>query len=142
MSRGFMNNNVLPNENLFRYVLKKFPDFWKTKDNRPTSASLKCAKGISVDRDGGRTTDQIVNTFKSRLNNEPIRAVFFFSAGRCSEIPTYIQPDPIEDNENPEKNNPFHANILDSETTIELDSKKAKQLANMAVVVYLDNQQA
>jgi hypothetical protein len=39
-------------ENLFREVIE---NNWDYEENRPSSAIFKDSKGVSVDRDGGRT---------------------------------------------------------------------------------------
>jgi hypothetical protein len=55
-------------EVLFRAVPKK-PHMWKKAEERPSSAVFKDSKGISVDRDGGRSENEVCRFIVQRKSD-------------------------------------------------------------------------
>lgn len=105
-------------EELYRAVTRK-PNMWKSQEDRPSSALFKDSKGVSVDRDGGRSLDDICRSFERRIE---MQALVSLSVGECRKLQTY----PVA---KPEGDNPFHAEIHDSPNRVQLSSKKARDLA-------------
>lgn len=114
-------------ELLYRAVPNK-PQLWKEKDNRPSSALFKDSKGVSVDRDGNRPDNEIVENFKSKF---PCRAVVKVTAGKCRELEALVLAKPLEDN-------PFHAEIHNNREKIQLSSSKARKLSKAVDVILLN----
>lgn len=115
-------------EQLYRKVIMK-PDYWKTETGRPTSAVFKDSKGVSVDRDGGRTDSDAIASFIQRFGADNIKSVVSVTAGYCWEIETHLVYTPVEGNE-------YHAEIHDSPDSKPLRSSKARKLAKNCRVVY------
>ena len=111
-------------EKLYRAVPKK-PHMWKSQEDRPSSALFKDSKGVSVDRDGGRSIDDICQAFERRIE---MKALVCLSAGECRKLQTY----PVA---KAERDNPFHAEIHDSQNRVQLPSKKARDLAKAFKIV-------
>lgn len=124
-----MDNEFAKEENLFRSV-PNLPEFWKDGEDRPTTALFKTKIGVSVDRDGGRSSSDIVSSFKSRFGDETIKAVLFINAGICMEIGTHLVYAPVADNV-------YHAEIHDSAEKIEISAKgKLRKLVKNSNIVY------
>ena len=71
-------------EMLYRSVPDK-PNMWKPEFNRPSSALFKDSKGVSVDRDGGRSIEEIIANFDRKM---PERGLVSITAGECRKIGT------------------------------------------------------
>ncbi|HIS35971.1 TPA: hypothetical protein IAC10_04995 [Candidatus Scatousia excrementigallinarum] len=86
--------------------------------------------GVSVDRDGGRDEQAIINKFKDRFNRkkQDYKASAKITAKQCRDINTCPLP-------KANKNNPYHAEIWDSDTTPKIDIAKAMQLAKVAILI-------
>ncbi|MGG6439539.1 hypothetical protein ETC01_04125 [Geobacillus sp. NFOSA3] len=122
-----MNPNIEPSEKLFRAV---FPSIvWDDENNRPSSALFKDKRGVSVDRDGGRTVDSIISTFKNRFGDDKLKGVVYVNAGFCMDIGTHLVYCPS-------RNNKYHSEIHDSQSKVLLSSAKARKLALNCIVVY------
>lgn len=120
------DNYIKDEERLFR-VIKSFPNWWKFDVNRPSSAAFKDSNGVSVDRQGTRNIDQVIERFRNRFE---LRAVVSINAGKCREFNTY----PIA---KPGLENPEHAEIHNSPFEIPLTSGKARKLSKEARIEYL-----
>jgi hypothetical protein len=97
---------------------------WKKAEERPSSAVFKDSKGISVDRDGGRSENEVCRFIVQRKSD--LFAVIGLSAGECralQTLQTYPVSKPIFEE------NPFHAEIHDSPTKVTLTDSKATSLA-------------
>lgn len=115
------------NETLFRGIVRN-PNFWKNKTNLPSSAAFKDSKGVSVDRDGNRNTDECIRFLNSRLD---LRAVVSINAQDVIDLSLLLIPKEEEDN-------PYHAEIHQSEERIPLTSGQARALSKKVTVVYFD----
>lgn len=112
---------IADEEQLYRMVgcIPGIPT-WKDSENRPTSAAFKDKDGLSVDRDGGRTDDQVCRDMENRFENRI--AVVSLLAGQCRQFGAY----PVAKHEDW---NHFHAEIHDSPTQIAISSAKARLMA-------------
>jgi hypothetical protein len=109
-------------EGLFRGVPRD-PKMWKALDDRPSSAAFKDSNGASVDRDGGRTAEAICASLKSRAD---FFAIVEITAGECRAFDAHPVPTPPA---------PFHAEIHDSSTRVELRDSKARKIAKACRLV-------
>lgn len=123
-----MKEPIRSEEILYRAVKPK-PVFWK-EGGRVTSALFKDSKGVSVDRDGGRSTEEVISNFITKMGEENVVATAFLSAQECFDIDAVVLPKPIDGNE-------YHAEIHHSETQIELTKKQAKALADCCKLVFV-----
>lgn len=102
----FDKDKIEDSEILYRVVRKSDPDGFV--DGKPTAALFMDEKGTSVDRDGGRPEQEIVEKFKYRFRkNSDYKTSVKIAAGECRNINTY--PNPIGN-----KKNKYHAEIWDS----------------------------
>jgi hypothetical protein len=78
---------------------------WSTKKNRPSSAAFK-DEGSSVDRDGERELENIIDHLEERFDET--YGIACVSADVClNEAEGYVKADPLPDN-------PYHAEIYRS----------------------------
>ena len=112
-------------ELLYRGVIRK-PNFWKSKENRPSSAAFKDSNGVSVDRDGSRESSEIILSFERRLC---LRAVVTITAEKCREFQTH----PVAV---PQPENIYHAEIHDSPNCVQISKRKARHIAESVVIVH------
>lgn len=125
---------------IYRRVKSK-PVFMK--DGRPSSALFKDSKGVSVDRDAGRTIDDIIAD-EERLHSlyndgltddeieergEKLKAIIELTSDQCDSVEVCVIPDPIYGE------NEYHALIQKSETEILLSKSQAKSLAKLATLI-------
>lgn len=124
-----MKEIVSPEELLYRAV-KPIPVYWK--DGRITSALFKDSKGVSVDRDGGRSSENIISNFVTRMGDKNVKAIAILKAEQCFNNEMIVIPSPVQDNK-------YHAEIHCSETKVELSKKQARALANCCQCVALQD---
>jgi hypothetical protein len=124
-----MDNIISREEKLFRNVITN-PSFWKTATGKPSSALFKDSKGVSVDRDGVRDYDTIVETFRQRFRDDNIKAIIYVNAAFCLDLGTHLIY-------KPEHDNIYHSEIHGSPDKIAIHPKIAKQLASECSIVYL-----
>ena len=116
-------DRIEDSEMLYRVVRRSDPDGFV--DGKPTAALFMDKKGTSVDRDGGRTEQKIIEKFKGRFRkNNDYKTAVKISAGECRNINTY--PNPIGNSKNR-----YHAEIWDSENEQLVSLFKAILLAKM-----------
>ena len=120
-----MDKVVKRNEMLYRAVKRSQPDTIN-EDGSPTSALFKQDNGVSVDRDGGRTEDEIVETFESRFTTR-FKGLFRVGANVCLDHSMAVIP--------ADKANEYHAEIFDDFNRTPLSSLNALILADAAQVV-------
>ena len=123
--RHFMNEVFGSDELLLRavYPQSKRPDFWN--NGHLTSAALKDAKGLSVDRTGLRTLSDSIEYTKAHLQGY----IVSISVVACNTINAKLRY-------LPSKKNPFHSEIHGSETEIELSDVQAYLLSRQAQIVF------
>ena len=114
-------------EMLYRAVLKSNPSVYV--NGKPTAALFMDDKGVSVERDGERSEEEIVETLTQRFRkNQGYENAVKIRAGVCREIGTY--PNPVGN-----KKNKFHAEIHESEKIIPISILKALRLAKECEIV-------
>ena len=120
-------NNIEDSELLYRMVRKSDPDAFI--DGKPTAALFMDEGGVSVDRDGGRSEEEIIESFRYRFrkNNEFKTAVKIY-AGQCRAVDTF--PNPVGNYKNC-----YHAEIWESENKREISLLKAIKLAQLCIEV-------
>lgn len=123
-----MDLNKIENyELLYRVVRKTYPEAFI--NGKPTAALFMDPGGASVERDGGRSDDEIIAISKFRFGRrDDYENVVKITAGECREVNTY--PNPVNN-----RKNKFHAEIHDSEDVVEIELLKAMQLASLCRVV-------
>lgn len=121
-----MNKVIEPQENLYRAV--KPYAIYKKEGGRISSALFKCSKGVSADREGKRTQKEIVTDFIKRFGEDQVKAIAYFDAEFCYQLPSYLKYEPLPENE-------YHSGIYDSKEKIELSSIKAKKLADYCKLI-------
>lgn len=120
-------NKIEDCEILYRVVRNSYPDGFI--EGKPTAALFMDDKGASVDRDGGRSEELIVESLQKRFERrEDYKTSVKITAGECKSINTY--PNPIHNHKNI-----YHAEIHDSTQVVEIGLLKAMQLAAMCRVV-------
>ncbi|MEX2567938.1 MAG: hypothetical protein WD431_18470 [Cyclobacteriaceae bacterium] len=119
-----LNEEVDDNEFLFRGVVDKNWDF---ENDRPTSATFKDSKGVSVDRDGGRTEKECINKINLVADFHAVCKVRTKDVRKLSAIVLYK---PIDENK-------FHSEIHDSLERIQMRGKKPSRIREKSIVVFL-----
>lgn len=123
-------DKIEDSELLYRVVRESDPDGFV--DGKPTAASFMDKKGASVDRDGERTEQEIIEKFKWRFRkNNDYKTAVKIGAGACRSVDTY--PNPVGN-----KTNKYHAEIWDSEDEQFVSLFKAILLAKMCQEVRND----
>ena len=123
-----MNPKLVEDNEILHRALKPNPNFWSTKDNRPSSALFKDSKGVSVDRSGCRSENEIKNSMLSRFSSllGEVRVLTL----DCRKLLCKVEPNQLIDNL-------FHALIKGNET-IQLSKKQARQLAKVCTFINYD----
>ena len=132
MSNNFLtlSNYVTDEEILYRAVTLN-PIFWKNDCQRPSSALFKDSKGVSVDRDGQRTDNDIIKNFNEKFKNN-IKAIVSINAATCrNELNLFLKASPCDDNI-------YHAEIHNSDKEIQLKSSQARRLSEKVKIIYLN----
>lgn len=122
-----MNDEFIENEEvLYRaFTLSKPNGF---KDGNPTAALFLDENGVSVDRDGSRSEEDIIDRLKNRFKKQGYDCSIKISAEKCRECNTYPIP-------KPSRTNKYHAEIHQSETELCIDLFNALKLAKLCEVV-------
>jgi hypothetical protein len=121
-----LNEHIEDLEYLYRRIILN-PNFWDFTNNKPTSAIFKDSNGVSVDRQGEREEEAIVETFRQF----PIRAIAKIQAIKCRDLQTHPIYKPLEENK-------YHSEIHDSAEKIQISSSKAKKLRDNIEIVYIN----
>ena len=120
-----MEEIVQSNEKLYRLIKRSQPD--SMAEGKPTSALFKQEDGVSVDRDGERAEENIINTFKERFDKR-YKGLVRVNAGVCLEHEMAVIPAASSANK-------YHAEIYDNMNKDPLGSLKALILADKSKVV-------
>ena len=120
-----MDNTFKPEEKLFRavYPPETAEMFWRF-DGRVSSAAFADPKGLSVDRQGNRDTDQAVSAMQKRF----VGSILFVRVKNCTEIGAVVKYMPSD-------KNPYHSEIHGSEQVALLSKSQRRHLADKAVMV-------
>lgn len=129
-----LSEEISDDEVLFRAVPND-PDFWKHKEQRYSSAAFKQSGGTSVDRDGGRSKAEIINRFAERM---PSYGLVSLTAQTCRRCNCHIISKPVKaDPSKGIEENPYHAEIHDSENKVDVRGSKARRLSTQAETIVL-----
>ena len=120
-----MEETVQRNELLYREIKRSQPDSMNEK-GRPTSALFKQENGVSVDRDGERSEDVIIETFKERFDKR-FKGLVKVGADICIENDIVVIPET--------SSNIYHAEIFENVNKDPLGQLKALILADQSEVV-------
>lgn len=112
-------------EQLYR-AIKPLKFLWNYKLNRPTSAIFHDKNGVSVDRLGDKSEDQLLADYSQRFKEDS--GVLRITAGKCREIQTHPVPKPSKSNVN-------HAEIHDSQSQVLIASEKRDLLARSVEIM-------
>jgi len=123
-----MLSPYLSDDEILYRAVKPFPNWWKPEVNKPSSAVFKDSRGVSVDRDAGRLSAEVVEEFRNRFR---VRAVVSISVAICRGFATYPVAKPLP-------NQPEHAEIHRSESEIELTNSQARNLSRAANLEFFD----
>lgn len=118
-----LEKTINENEFLYRGIIEINWDF---NNNRPSSATFKDSKGVSVDRDANRIEKDCVSFLNSKKNFFAICKVKCKEVIEKSAIVKYL---PVEDNI-------YHSEIHDSEDRIQMRGSKPKKIRDNSIVVY------
>lgn len=118
---------ISPGELLHR-AIKPNPIFWNTKSDCITSALFKDSKGVSVDRNAGRSDDEIKSAFLASFSD--LKGEARLRASLCFDNRCQVIADPIA-------NNAHHA-LIQGEDKVELSKGQAKQLASNCQVIHYE----
>jgi hypothetical protein len=122
-----MNSDFIEDHELLYRAVPKFPKFWKNDNKSVSSALFKNCNGVSVDRDGKRTEDNICSLLQKRIANSI--AVAKLIASEARQVDVYLHP-------KPSKSNHFHAEIHESRNHILISNSKAKKLSNLVKLIW------
>jgi hypothetical protein len=120
-------DNISDEEFLYRRI--RVENQWDKQNDRPSSAAFKDSNGLSVDRLGERTEQNVIISFKIF---DPI-AIAKVKVAICREKLCHIKYDPITSGVNA---NIYHTLIHRSTTKIELTDGQAKYLSKNCSTVY------
>lgn len=120
-----MNDSYIEDkEVLYRAILKIMPE--AIEDGKPKASIFMDSRGASVDREGGRTRENVIETLRNRFNRngkeDKYRGVVTITAKQCRDAQTL--PVPCKT-----KNNEFHAEIHESESEKMISLVKAMKLS-------------
>lgn len=113
------NSPVADTETLYRAV-RAWPKYWK-ENGGLSPAAFKDSRGLSVDRNGDRNEDKVIQDFRKRKFEGTLISV---GAKECKDLSVYLMPKP--------SNWIYHVLVLDSPTGIELSDEKCDNLRHIA----------
>ncbi len=99
---------------------------WDYTNDRPSSATFKDSKGVSVDRDAQRSETECIDFLR---NNKDFFAICKVQTDQVKELKAIVKYLPID-------NNIFHSEIHDSEERIQMRGSKPKKIRDASEVVY------
>ena len=118
-----LNDEIDNGEYLFRGIVVQNWDF---ENDRPTSATFKDSKGVSVDREGGRLEADCIEMLKS-VNN--FFAICKVLTKDVRDLNAVVFCKPI-------KGNNYHSEIHDSNERIQMRGKKPRMIREKSLVIY------
>jgi hypothetical protein len=122
-----MPDKMLPDISSEEYLFRGVPHIqWDFQHNRPSSAIFKDSKGVSVDRDYKRKSDECIHRL---LELRDFVSVIKIKVQRVLEINASVFYKPTPDNI-------YHSEIHDSPHKINIGGSKAQKLRDSSEVVY------
>lgn len=125
-----MEDKVQRDELLYRVVKRSQPDTMD-KYGRPTSALFKQKDGVSVDRDGERNEETVIETFKDRFEKR-FKGLVKVGANVCIDNEMAVIPET--------SSNIYHAEIFENLNKDPLGQLNALKLADSAEVVVYESE--
>lgn len=122
-----MNSDRIESHEVLFRAASFTPNMWKVNEDRASSALFKDSNGASIDRDDGRSEVECCSFMEDPVNFQ-IKAIVSVTGQQCLDIGVLPIPKPLEEN-------PFHAEIHDSQTKVTIGSGKATRLAKICRVV-------
>lgn len=123
-----ISSTITDTERLYRVI---FLNWWNIELCAISPSAFIDDKGVSVDRIANRSKVVVIDSLKKRFHKKKVKAVCSLTAGGCRQLSTYI-------NYLNSKNKPYHAEIWESETVIEISGLKAYDLSREARLDFLD----
>ncbi len=121
-----MRDYIEDYEELFRAVTESVSEL--IVDGIVSPAFFIDEGGLSVDRKGDRTPEQVVASLERRFRKyNPCKNAVVLTARQCRDADTYPIAKPT--------NNQYHAEIHDSKDIIEISTLKAMQLADFCKII-------
>ena len=117
------DNDFDDEEFLFRWVIDIN---WDYEADRPSSATFKDSKGVSVDRQYGRDSEECVTFLQGGRDFKAVCAVSSFDIKQCLAYPKYL---PID-------SNPYHSEIHDDKDRVDIRKSKARNLSRKCETVF------
>ena len=124
-------NIVERDESLYRVVKRSRWDCL-TRSGRATIALFKDSNGVSVDRDGDRSENEIIKFIVTESFPKRAKGVTVVSAGYCMDVSAEVKAAPSD-------NNPYHANIYMSEDE-KIRKVQALKIADSSKLIYFDEE--
>lgn len=108
---SFPDNSVTDEENVFRGIINVAGML--DRYGNPATGCLKQSNGVSVDRDGNRSDEDVIQFMVSkRLSNRaPFIKFLKMNVGMLRRNEWDVDAKPVIDDENPDLNNPYHAEM-------------------------------
>ncbi len=116
------------NEKLFR-AIRPINFLWDNEFNRPSPAAFKDKNGLSVEKAGQRTTNDVLESLSKKHNTETIVEI---SVKQCVQIDTY----PINA---PSHTNRYHVEIHNSPTEKLIEANKRRKMAEICTIYTIKN---
>ena len=123
-----MQDDSISNTEILYRAVPNVQDFWKEEEQRLTSAVFSDSKGVSVDRDGGRSEREIIEAFDRRFS--PDCGIVSVTAQQCIDCGAFPVP-------KREVDNPYHAHIQQTEKEVRLTKSTQRSLRNCCNVIRL-----
>ncbi len=127
-----MESKIKENELLYRAIKRSRRD-WLDNEGKPTPAMYKDEGGNSVDRDGKRDEDSIINFMKEGIFKGRLKGVVKLYAKECMN-----EPYAVKIKSAPTKENPYHANIILNEENLFICDLQALKLADISTVIFIN----
>ncbi|MCH7828193.1 MAG: hypothetical protein IIC75_09540 [Bacteroidetes bacterium] len=121
----FNPNTAIDNSEFLFRAIRPFRDHWNFEKDRLSSGFYKSNLPISVERDGTRSNEEIIDSFKSSFTK--YFGVSKIQAEDCRKCKTDIHPDKKTDNI-------YHAIIVEPGRSC-VSSSKAKCLTRSTIIV-------
>lgn len=118
-----LREEVLDNEYLYRGVIELN---WDWNNNRPSSATFKDSKGVSVDRGAFRKEEECINYLLSKKDFIAVCKVLTQDVRNLDAIVLYKEI----------PSNKYHSEIHDSVDRIQMRGKKPNKIRDKSKIVY------
>jgi hypothetical protein len=118
-----LNQIIANDEYLYRGIIQHN---WDYENNRPSSATFKDSKGVSVDRGNYRQEKDCIDFLTEKKDFFAVCKIQTKKVRDLSAIAKYL---PIEDNV-------YHSEIHDSEERIQMRGNKPKKIRDASHVVF------